>query len=611
MSNSPQEAKAFLVASLPGLKDSDLKALGPMHAGLLPVIGKDNADLGSLFFWMFSARTKQKTSKLVFWLNGGPGCSSMDGLFLENGPFIPTADGNILIRESSWTHHATVVYVDQPVGTGYSTLGKSKRYTQSLTEVAASFRPFLDRFFETFPDLKASDVYIAGESYAGQYLPYIANNIISVPGKFNINLKGMLIGNGWIDPQRQYLSFVEYGKQNNILSGPYLESAIKSSNTCKDKYQSTKQDKIKSDSCEGIMDAILNNSTASGETYCLNMYDIRLFDDTAEGACGLYSWPPHLNEMKKYLGRSDVKTAVHVPNAGGGQENETWEECDGAVNDHLGVNPDAPSYTLLPALLEKIPILLFNGDKDLVCNWIGLYDMVESMTWNGSLGMNNVTKQDWYINSELQGWYQTAKNLTFVVKYNASHMMPVDSPVASSDLFNRFIGVDVFDPVDKKTVGKLVDAKSAIVPSGGGGGGLVLATTKLEKVTAVPFITAGIEDYLEGGGGGYADGDSSADADIGTSESFGSGAFFLLLIIVSVMGYLLYRSNRARFSSLFLRRSSQRRTVVVGTRTHDWMELNTVDGRDDEDDGSAMGDDELDAMLELESGPSLNTRKRA
>ncbi|KAJ3025474.1 UNVERIFIED_CONTAM: Cell death protease [Siphonaria sp. JEL0065] len=585
-----------------------------MYAGLLPVIGKDDTDLGSLFFWMFSARTPQKIPKLVFWLNGGPGCSSMDGLFLENGPFIPTDKGKSLaIRNASWYHDATIVYVDQPVGTGYSHVAsksggkKNDGFMYSLTDVAASFRAFLDRWLLVFSDLAGSEVYIAGESYAGQYLPYIAKNILSTTSSSTttINLKGMLIGNGWMDPHRQYLSFVEYGLQNNLISGQYLKSAITNANSCKKKYESSTTQTIKSSFCEGIMDSILNNSTATGEKYCLNMYDIRLNDDTEEGACGLYSWPPNLNEMKSYLGRADVKAAVHVPNNG---QDAKWEECNGDVHSALSRNnQDPPSFLLFEGILERIPVLLFKyalfaGDMDLICNWIGIYDMVENMSWNGAKGMKNAPKQDWFIDSQLQGWYQTSRNLTYVLKYNASHMMPVDSPIAASDMFNRFIGVDTRDPLDT-FVGTFIDSEPVVVTTSS-----AIATTTVKPVevedfvTAIPFVPA-VGDDLEGVvGGGVENTEMESEDD---AASFGAGAFFLIAIILGIVGYLVYQANRTRLAKFFGGPPHNRRG---GSRSHEWMELNAT-GDGDEDGGSVMEDDELDAMLELESGPSSG-RKR-
>ncbi|KAJ3088983.1 Cell death protease, partial [Physocladia obscura] len=320
-----QPQTKFAVIKLPGLSDAAFESLGPMHAGLMPT-SADAGQSGSLFFWMIQARTIQATPKLIFWLNGGPGCSSMDGLFLENGPLIPQSDGSVGIRESSWWHVATTVYVDQPVGTGYAVPGKSG-YVLSLKTVATDFAGFLNQFFIVFPALADFDIYIAGESFAGQYIPYIANNILTATDESSIipklKLKGLLIGNGWIDPHRQ-------------------DSAVKATQKCEDHYTKSGKDPVKSNFCEGIMNFVLQNSTDTSDDHCINMYDIRLFDDRPD-SCGLFSWPPHLDDMKAYLGRADVKSAVNVPNNG---KDTKWTECVSTVGTALRGDTAAPSYTV-------------------------------------------------------------------------------------------------------------------------------------------------------------------------------------------------------------------------------------------------------------------------
>ena len=106
-------ANSHLVTSLPGLKASDYPH---RHwAGHIPVRGT-----GHLFYWLFEAWEAPTTAPLVVWFNGGPGCTSMDGLFLENGPFRLTDKLDVTVHPHAWPKVANVLYVDQPVGTGLS-----------------------------------------------------------------------------------------------------------------------------------------------------------------------------------------------------------------------------------------------------------------------------------------------------------------------------------------------------------------------------------------------------------------------------------------------------------------------------------------------------------
>jgi len=102
------------------------------------------------------------------WLNGGPGCSSLEGLTYENGPlsFVGNATAPVA-NPYSWTKLANILYVDQPIGVGYST--GSNEATDNA-DVTQDFYNWLKAFYAVFPELKTKDTYIMGESYAGVYV---------------------------------------------------------------------------------------------------------------------------------------------------------------------------------------------------------------------------------------------------------------------------------------------------------------------------------------------------------------------------------------------------------------------------------------------------------
>lgn len=128
--------------------------------------------------------------QITIWLNGGPGCSSLDGLFQENGPFLWQAGTYGPIRNPySWTNLTNMVYVDQPAGTGYS---PGPVTVNNEYDVAAQFKDFWKRFMDTF-DLHGRKVYITGESYAGMYVPYIASGMLDEKDTTYFNVTGIQI----------------------------------------------------------------------------------------------------------------------------------------------------------------------------------------------------------------------------------------------------------------------------------------------------------------------------------------------------------------------------------------------------------------------------------
>lgn len=117
----------------------------------------DPENNGNLFFWHFQNRHIANRQRTVIWLNGGPGCSSMDGALMEVGPYRTKNDQTLEYNEGSWDEFANMLFVDQPVGTGFSYVNTDS-YIHELGEMSAQFVIFLEKFFELFPEYENDDV---------------------------------------------------------------------------------------------------------------------------------------------------------------------------------------------------------------------------------------------------------------------------------------------------------------------------------------------------------------------------------------------------------------------------------------------------------------------
>ncbi|TQS36670.1 hypothetical protein Golomagni_02872 [Golovinomyces magnicellulatus] len=183
----------------------------------------DNENDKHLFYWFFESRNDPENDPVILWLNGGPGCSSLTGLFVELGPASIDENINLVHNPYSWNSNASVIFLDQPVNVGYSYSGRSVSNT-----VAASkdIYALLTLFFRQFPQYAKQDLHIAGESYAGHYIPVFASEILSHKNR-NINLKSALIGNGLTDALTQY----EYYRPMACGEGSY--PAVLDNSQCK------------------------------------------------------------------------------------------------------------------------------------------------------------------------------------------------------------------------------------------------------------------------------------------------------------------------------------------------------------------------------------------
>jgi len=176
---------------------------------------------GNMWWWMFESRNNPTTAPLAAWFNGGPGCSSMIGLFQENGPcqFYNGASTPSL-NPYSFNEYANMIYIDQPVGTGFSY--GTDPVTSTVTAAPYVWK-LLQGFYTQFPQYQNRDFGIFTESYGGHYGPEFASyfeqqNAAIAAGKitgYQINLIALGVNNGWYDPAISYKAYVDYSYNNS------------------------------------------------------------------------------------------------------------------------------------------------------------------------------------------------------------------------------------------------------------------------------------------------------------------------------------------------------------------------------------------------------------
>jgi carboxypeptidase D len=274
-------------------------------------------------------------------------------------------------------------------------------------------------------------------------------------------LKGLLIGNGWISPPEQYEAYLQFAFEKGLIQkGSDVASKLEVQlRICQKDLAVGDRSAVDHPECEKILQDILKLTATRGKDNkleCYNMYDVRLKD--VYPSCGM-NWPADLTSVTPYLRRKDVVQALHVnPNKVTG-----WVECDGRVGNNFNPVKSKPSIDLLPDLLAEIPIMLFSGAEDLICNHMGTEALISRMAWNGGRGFELspgtwAPRRDWTFEGEDAGFWQEARNLTYVVFYNASHMVPFDYPRRTRDMLDRFMGVDISsiggDPTDSRLDGE-------------------------------------------------------------------------------------------------------------------------------------------------------------
>ena len=152
----------------------------------------------NIHYYYIESENDPVTDPIVFWTNGGPGCSGLLGLFTEMGPFRPMADSSLARNPQSWTKSASMVFLEQPVGVGFS---YTSNYDYPTTNDFQSARDNLEvtkAFFKLFPERSVNNFYLSSESYGGHYIPQWTLAIFNDNDQ-QMNLlnrfKGFIVGN--------------------------------------------------------------------------------------------------------------------------------------------------------------------------------------------------------------------------------------------------------------------------------------------------------------------------------------------------------------------------------------------------------------------------------
>ncbi|VAH02072.1 unnamed protein product [Triticum turgidum subsp. durum] len=209
----PSGHAADRIARLPGQPAVDFD----MYSGYITV---DEGAGRALFYLLQEAPEDVQPAPLVLWLNGGPGCSSVAyGASEELGAFRVTPRGaGLVLNEHRWNKVANVLFLDSPAGVGFSyTNTTSDIYTSGDNRTAHDSYAFLAKWLERFPHYKYRDVYIAGESYAGHYVPELSQ-LVHRTSNPAINFKGFMVGNGLIDDYHDYVGTFEFWWNHGLVS---------------------------------------------------------------------------------------------------------------------------------------------------------------------------------------------------------------------------------------------------------------------------------------------------------------------------------------------------------------------------------------------------------
>ncbi|XP_076906727.1 serine carboxypeptidase-like [Bidens hawaiensis] len=383
---------------------------------------KLNKTIGArIFYYFFQSRTK-KDDPLVLWLTGGPGCSGAIALFIENGPFHLINNSSLTWNDFGWDKVSNIIFIDQPTGTGFSYSSSDKDLRRDQKGVSDDLYDFMQGFLSAHPDLVKNDFYLAGESYAGHFIPAFATRIIQGNANKNgvhINFKGIAIGNGLTAPGTQYASSPDYALENKLINkqdfdriNKMVPDCEKTANECATNAKSCLDAPTK---CHPINTEILTISKKC-------QYDIRRKD--------CYD----LSKIEQFLNTPSTKQALGVP------PNIKYAACSGAVGDAMKEDIFKNLAGGIPDILKNgIKVLIYAGEYDLICSWLGNYRWVKAMNWPGQAGFGAAKDVKFDVDGKEAGLLKIQDLLTFLRVRDAGHMVPLDQPKASLQMLKMWM----------------------------------------------------------------------------------------------------------------------------------------------------------------------------
>ncbi|XP_038688887.1 serine carboxypeptidase-like [Tripterygium wilfordii] len=383
-----------------------------------------------IFYFFFESLFRSVEDPVVLWLSGGPGASGSIALFYENGPLQLKEDLSLIWNVYGWDKISNIIFVDQPIGTGFSYTTNNIDIRHNLTSVIEDLYNFLQQFFQDRLDFAQNDFYIIGQSYAGHFAPVLASRILQgnkVNKGIHINLKGLAIGNGLTNPRIQYPTIPFFAKMNNLIEEtdylkvdemiPKCESSIEDCDRGDDDACLTADD-----NCRRMVQAIRGMTNR-------NFYDIR----TQSAGSLDYDF----SNLESFLNKRSTKKSLNV----GDRTYMNWNTLvfRALKREHMK-NFDVG----IPALLEaKIKVLIYAGNKELMCNWIGNMKWVLELEWYGKQEFTKAPFVPFLVDDKEVGKMMSHGLLTFIQVFEAGHMVPMDQPNVALHMIRNWMQEEV------------------------------------------------------------------------------------------------------------------------------------------------------------------------
>ncbi|CAN7975443.1 unnamed protein product [Ixodes persulcatus] len=381
----------------------------------------------NLFFLFIRAKSNPSDAPLLLWLQGGPGLSSLFGQFLEIGPLAIDGQGNTFPRKPTLQKYMNMIFLDQPVGSGYSYTKSQNGYAKNLDDVSTSITEFLRQFLKMFPEFNGRDFYVGGESYGARYTVGISHLLHKERKKkvLPLKLRGLICGVGFLGPILEVADSADFLYQNSMIT----ERGRSQFATRFSRLRTTAR------FSESMALLLLMRTIFTSD---LKPTLFQRLTGYQNHASTLYSHqPPHMTAYEKYVQTRDFKRAVHVGSAVKFENNMT-KLMLGLKADYL--TDITPRIT---ALLNNYKVLFYTGQMDALFPSVNQQKFYRTLKWKGAKAFRKQNREEWIAgegSKNLAGYKTQVGNFTEMVLIKAGHYAAVDVPEVTYYMMAEFFG---------------------------------------------------------------------------------------------------------------------------------------------------------------------------
>ncbi|CAD6194377.1 unnamed protein product [Caenorhabditis auriculariae] len=465
-------------------------------------VAANDAGNWQMHYTLTESKSNPDKDPLLVWFNGGPGCSSLGGLFEELGPFYVNYDGATLYENPyAWNAKANVLYLESPIGVGFSYDTKTANFSSANDDqtAAQNFLALKNFFLKAQPKYANRPFYLSGESYAGIYIPMLTDLLVQAINNNtfpNTNFKGSAIGNGFMNVKVLMNALVQWSAYHGRISVQdwnYVKANcskgadVDSFDFTQYTYTRNGMDYFGDNStCGGIIQSLISQNYNGDEgfdqyNFYQECYDKSVFqappppsapgkrprNRAFQGTSSLNSNTAALvnrfsndnqwayfcwNEdaVYAYLNTPAVQDALNIPQTWR-QQNNGWVDCRDSIYNSYKLKYDKTNdffNRIIKNTKSDFRFLVYNGDVDTVCNYLGDARHIAQVASDNGLTTNK--RKAWFYsdNQQLAGYYQTysGKSLSgskvlidVVTVKGAGHMVPYDRAGPSVQMITNFL----------------------------------------------------------------------------------------------------------------------------------------------------------------------------